>query len=173
MSYLMFLLSLSFLLGVVGVAANPSPFFGAVGLVFSAVVGCGLLVSFGWSFISLVLFLIYLGGMLVVFAYSVALSAEAYPETWGEFSVVVYLVGYGCLIIVLGLLGGVSYEGGMSFVGVDVGGLWDVRGDFSGIMLLYSYGGPVLLLCGWGLLLALIVVLELTRGMFYGALRVV
>lgn len=30
---------------------------------------------------SLVLFLIYLGGMLVVFAYSVALAADPYPET--------------------------------------------------------------------------------------------
>uniref|UniRef100_A0A0E9U0Y5 NADH-ubiquinone oxidoreductase chain 6 n=1 Tax=Anguilla anguilla TaxID=7936 RepID=A0A0E9U0Y5_ANGAN len=32
-------------------------------------------------FISLVLVLIYLGGILVVFAYSAALAAEPYPES--------------------------------------------------------------------------------------------
>lgn len=47
-------------------------------------VGCGILVSYGGSFLSLILFLIYLGGMLVVFAYSAALAAEPFPEAWGD-----------------------------------------------------------------------------------------
>lgn len=38
----------------------------------------------GVSFISLVLVMVYLGGMLVVFVYSVALAADPYPESWGS-----------------------------------------------------------------------------------------
>ena len=29
-------------------------------------------------------FLIYLGGMLVVFGYTTAIATEEYPETWGS-----------------------------------------------------------------------------------------
>lgn len=74
----------TFLFGLVGgliaVASNPSPYFAALGLVVVAGLGCGALGGYGGPFLSLVLFLIYLGGMLVVFAYSAALAAEPYPE---------------------------------------------------------------------------------------------
>lgn len=33
------------------------------------------------SFLGLIVFLIYLGGMMVVFGYTTAMSAEEYPET--------------------------------------------------------------------------------------------
>nr|YP_010884453.1 NADH dehydrogenase subunit 6 [Goniurosaurus varius]WIW75865.1 NADH dehydrogenase subunit 6 [Goniurosaurus varius] len=168
MSYLMFLLLLSFILGVVGVAANPSPYFGAVGLVLVAGFGCGVLVGVGCSFMSLVLFLIYLGGMLVVFAYSIALSAEAYPEVWWDWSVVVYVLGYSVLIFMFGFVF-VDIEI-VESMSIDGDGLYGVRADFSGVVLLYLDGGPLLLLCGGGLLLALFVVLELTRGVKRGAL---
>lgn len=77
----MYLLLFSFVMGLVAVASNPSPYFAALGLVVVAGVGCGVLVGHGGPFLSLVLFLIYLGGMLVVFAYSAALAAEPYPES--------------------------------------------------------------------------------------------
>lgn len=72
------------MLGVLGVASNPSPYYGVVGLVLASVAGCGWLVSLGVSFISLALFMIYLGGILVVFVYSVSLAADPYPEAWGD-----------------------------------------------------------------------------------------
>lgn len=80
MTYIMFALLLGVVLGLVGVASNPSPYYAALGLVMVAGAGCGVLVVCGGGFLSLVLFLIYLGGMLVVFAYSAALAAEPYPE---------------------------------------------------------------------------------------------
>lgn len=83
MSYLVSVLFMCLVLALIWVAANPSPYFGAAGLVGSAVIGCGVLVGVGYSFISLVLFLIYLGGMLVVFAYTVSLAAEPFPEVVG------------------------------------------------------------------------------------------
>ena len=80
MAILMIVFLFGFVLGLAAVASNPSPYFAALGLVVVSGVGCGILISHGGSFLSLVLFLIYLGGMLVVFAYSAALAAEAYPE---------------------------------------------------------------------------------------------
>ena len=81
MVYTMSLFLFCLVLGLVAVASNPSPYFGALGLVVVAGMGCGILIGHGGPFLSLVLFLIYLGGMLVVFAYSAALAAEPYPET--------------------------------------------------------------------------------------------
>ena len=84
MTYLMSFLLVGLVVGLIAVASNPSPFFAALGLVVVAGLGCGLLVGYGGPFLSLVLFLIYLGGMLVVFAYSAALAAEPFPESWGS-----------------------------------------------------------------------------------------
>lgn len=91
-------------LGLAAVAANPSPYFAALGLVVVAGIGCGVLVGNGGPFLSLILFLIYLGGMLVVFAYSAALAAEPYPEGWFSGPVALYIglyvVGVGLASIV-------------------------------------------------------------------------
>nr|AZZ71875.1 NADH dehydrogenase subunit 6 [Holbrookia lacerata] len=172
MSYFLFLMFFCLVGGLAAVASNPSPYFGAAGLVVSAAVGCVVLVEFGGSFVSLILFLIYLGGMLVVFAYSVALASEPFPETWGSWSVGVHLVGYLVLVIILwGVVGVVVGEYGM--VGGDAVGVSVLRSDFGGVSLLYSSGGAGLLMCGWGLLLTLFVVLELTRGLSRGGLRAV
>nr|WEV87632.1 NADH dehydrogenase subunit 6 [Correlophus ciliatus] len=174
MMYLFCLLVFCMVSGFVGVAANPSPFYGAVGLVVAAAGGCGLLVMVGSSFVSLVLFLIYLGGMLVVFAYSVALAAEPFPESWLDYTVWFYLVW--CILFVfvgVACLGDFAFSGGWGLVGVDGDGVFCTRLDMSGIVMLYSLGGGFLVLSGFCLVLALFVVLELTRGLSRGGLRVV
>nr|YP_009058862.1 NADH dehydrogenase subunit 6 [Chirostoma humboldtianum]AIM58793.1 NADH dehydrogenase subunit 6 [Chirostoma humboldtianum] len=173
MAYVMYLLLLGLILGLAAVASNPSPYFAALGLVVVAGMGCGVLVGHGGSFLSLILFLIYLGGMLVVFAYSAALAAEPYPEGWGSWSVlgvmVVYLLA---VLITAGVFWGGWYEG--SWVSSDEFSELSVfRGDVGGVALIYSSGGGVLILGVWVLLLALFVVLELTRGLSRGALRAV
>ncbi|CAL8238620.1 unnamed protein product [Lota lota] len=104
MAYIILTLLIGIVLGVISVASNPSPYFAALGLVLVAGVGCGVLMGHGGSFLSLVLFLIYLGGMLVVFAYCAALAAEPYPEAWGEWSVLGSVLGYLLLVF-----GGVSW----------------------------------------------------------------
>nr|BAW88611.1 NADH dehydrogenase subunit 6 [Aphyocypris kikuchii] len=173
MTYFMFLLLVALVVGLIAVASNPTPYFAALGLVVAAGVGCGILVGCGGSFLSLVLFLIYLGGMLVVFAYSAALAAEPFPEAWGSRSVagyvLVYLLG---VILAGGFFWGAWHEG--SWVVVD--GLKEfsvLRGDISGVAVMYSFGGAMLVICAWVLLLTLLVVLELTRGLSRGTLRAV
>lgn len=48
-----------------------------------------------------------------------------------------------------------------------------LRADISGVAVMYSFGGGMLIICAWVLLLTLLVVLELTRGLSRGTLRVV
>nr|YP_009536034.1 NADH dehydrogenase subunit 6 [Lanius tigrinus]BBG62382.1 NADH dehydrogenase subunit 6 [Lanius tigrinus] len=171
MSFVLFM-SLCFVLGGLAVASNPSPYYGVVGLVVASIAGCGWLVSLGVSFMSLVLVMVYLGGMLVVFVYSVALAADPYPESWASSRVMSYGLGMGLVVAVGVVVGG--------FYGVDVGvetvnnvGLSWVRLDFSGVAMFYSLGAGLFLIAGWGLLLTLFVVLELVRGLSRGAIRAV
>nr|YP_009158099.1 NADH dehydrogenase subunit 6 [Botia lohachata]AKM97882.1 NADH dehydrogenase subunit 6 [Botia lohachata] len=173
MTYFISLLLMALVVGLIAVASNPAPYFAALGLVVAAGVGCGVLVGHGGSFLSLVLFLIYLGGMLVVFAYSAALAAEPFPEAWGDRSVIGYVLMY---VLGVGLMVGLFWDGWYE-------GSWSVvdnlkefsvlRGDTSGVAMMYSSGGGMLVICAWVLLLTLFVVLELTRGLSRGALRAV
>nr|UDN38777.1 NADH dehydrogenase subunit 6 [Danio roseus] len=170
--YLSFLLVV-LVVGMIAIASNPAPYFAALGLVVVAGVGCGILAGCGGSFLSLILFLIYLGGMLVVFAYSAALAAEPFPEAWGDrlvfWRVLVYIL---VLSVVAGVFFGSWYEG--SLVAVD--GLKEfsvLRSDVGGVAMMYSLGGEMLIICAWVLLLTLFVVLEVTRGLNYGVLRAI
>nr|AWL21545.1 NADH dehydrogenase subunit 6 [Pelates quadrilineatus] len=169
----MYLSTFSWIIALIAVASNPSPYFAALGLVVVAGSGCGVLIAHGGPFLSLVLFLIYLGGMLVVFAYSAALAAEPHPETWGSGPVMVYAVVYILSVVgVAGLIGGGWYE--TSWVPADeLSELSVFRGDTGGVAFMYSLGGGMLIIGAWVLLLTLFVVLELTRGLSRGTLRAV
>nr|YP_009111947.1 NADH dehydrogenase subunit 6 [Ardeola bacchus]AHN95832.1 NADH dehydrogenase subunit 6 [Ardeola bacchus] len=173
MTYFMIFLGLCFVLGGLAVASNPSPYYGVVGLVVGSVVGCGWLLSLGASFISLVLFLVYLGGMLVVFVYSVSLAADPFPETWGDWRVVGYGVGLVLVFVIVMVMGGFMECWKVSVVTVDAGGVFSIRLDFGGVAMFYSCGVGMFLVGGWGLLLTLFVVLELVRGLSRGAIRAV
>nr|YP_009144453.1 NADH dehydrogenase subunit 6 [Gnathopogon imberbis]AKJ52239.1 NADH dehydrogenase subunit 6 [Gnathopogon imberbis]QTK16244.1 NADH dehydrogenase subunit 6 [Gnathopogon herzensteini] len=173
MTYFIFMLLVALIVGLIAVASNPTPYFAALGLVVAAGVGCGILVGCGGSFLSLVLFLIYLGGMLVVFAYSAALAAEPFPEAWGSRSVAGYVLTYLLgVVLMAGMFWGGWYEG--SWVIIDeLKEFSALRGDVSGVAVMYSFGGAMLVICAWVLLLTLLVVLELTRGLSRGTLRAV
>ncbi|YP_009178136.1 NADH dehydrogenase subunit 6 (mitochondrion) [Eucyclogobius newberryi] len=173
MLYVMYTFMTGLVVGSVVVASNPSPYFGALGLVVVSGMGCGILVGHGAPFLSLVLFLIYLGGMLVVFAYSAALAAEPYPETLGSRVVLVNAGGY--LVAILGAAGLVwgGWFGGLWFTSDEAAEFCLTRADMGGVALMYSSGGGMLVLGGGVLLLALFVVLEVCRGMSRGTLRAV
>nr|QCF40285.1 NADH dehydrogenase subunit 6 [Fejervarya kawamurai] len=156
---------LCLLLGLLGVASNPSPYYGAFGLVVGAGAGCWLLGGEGVSFLALVLLLVYLGGMMVVFAYSAALVAEAYPRAWGSWGVAVYLVFYVSLLAVVWFLGG-EWS-----IGFSKGWGCNDTVESSGVAAMYGSGGFMLAAAGWSLFLTLFVVLEVTRGQKSGALR--
>nr|UGN11527.1 NADH dehydrogenase subunit 6 [Trogloglanis pattersoni] len=170
MVYFIDLLLLGLVVSLVGVASNPAPYFAALGLVVAGGVGCGVLVWHGGSLIGLMLFLIYLGGMLVVFVYSAALAAEPFPEAWGGGAMIrVLMYSLGVWVVVWWFWD----ECGVYLIVDEFKEFFMVRGDVGGISLVYSGGGWMLVVCAWALLLCLFVVLELTRGLGRGALRAV
>nr|BAX73632.1 NADH dehydrogenase subunit 6 [Amblygaster sirm] len=161
----------AYLGGALAVSSNPSPFIGAIGLMLSAAFCCLVLALIGAPFLALVLFLIYLGGMLVVFAYSSAFSTDRYPDTLGTASVFEYL-----MFFLVGTVVGLVYLGPPAYKFM-VGLVYSAkeflvaRPDMSGVAVFYGMGGILMLLCGWVLFLTLFVVLELVRGRSRGGLR--
>lgn len=80
MIYVVFLLSVMFVMGFVGFFFKLLLIYGGFGLIVSGGVGCGIVLSFGGLFLGLMMFLIYLGGMLVVFGYIIVMVIEEYFE---------------------------------------------------------------------------------------------
>ncbi|NXA36564.1 NU6M oxidoreductase, partial [Eudromia elegans] len=78
MTYFVLFGGVCFVLGALAVASNLSPYYDVLGLVVGSIVWCSWLISLRALFISLVLFLVYLGRILVVFVYSVSSAADPY-----------------------------------------------------------------------------------------------
>nr|YP_009228376.1 NADH dehydrogenase subunit 6 [Pelophylax cf. terentievi GM87-239]AKQ19805.1 NADH dehydrogenase subunit 6 [Pelophylax cf. terentievi GM87-239] len=159
------IMEICLLVGLMAVASNPSPYYAALGLVGGSGVGCLVLIKGGVSFLSLVLFLVYLGGMMVVFAYCAALVADPYPEAWGSRVVMIYLIVYNFLLLVFW---GAQKEHGDTKLLYSGAGLETVHGEWWGIGNLLCDGGWVLFFGGWALVLTLFVALEVVRGYKWG-----
>nr|YP_010947200.1 NADH dehydrogenase subunit 6 [Elephantulus brachyrhynchus]WGO62140.1 NADH dehydrogenase subunit 6 [Elephantulus brachyrhynchus] len=170
MMYSVYLLSVVFVLGVVGVSSKPSPIFGGLGLIVSGGLGCGIIVSSGGSFLGLMVFLVYLGGMLVVFGYTTAMATEEYPEGWGASNVVLGGVLMGVFVEFMMMLWVLMGSGDVSLSEISGslvecgfgGGL--VRGDYVGSSFLYGYGGWLLMISVWVLFISIFIVIEIVRG---------
>nr|ATX69010.1 NADH dehydrogenase subunit 6 [Manis crassicaudata] len=173
MTYVVFILSVIFVVSFLGFSSKPSPIYGGFSLVVAGGTGCGIVVNFGGSFLGLMVFLIYLGGMLVVFGYTAAMAIEEYPEVWvsnvvvfGAFTVGVVME----LALVLYMLEGEGLSvvfdlGGQGdWVTYDVGGSGVFSEEAAGVAALYSYGAWFVIVTGWSLLICVVIVMEITRG---------
>nr|YP_086865.1 NADH dehydrogenase subunit 6 [Diplometopon zarudnyi]AAT08514.1 NADH dehydrogenase subunit 6 [Diplometopon zarudnyi] len=177
MMYLVYLLGVAFLVSVCGVASNPLPQYSAGMLVLAAAFSCATLSWIGGSFVSLILLLIYLGGMLVVFAYSVTLTSGSHVGAYGNWPVGVRLFVFLCMVLYM-LDMWLSDRGVVQVDSVGLGefsgpvlGLADVQVDLFGVPLLYCSGSVGLLLCISCLFICLFAVLGLTRGGRRGGMR--
>nr|AIG22978.1 NADH dehydrogenase subunit 6 [Caluromys lanatus] len=159
-----FLFSLLLIFGFVAFASKPSPVYGGFSLVVSGGLGCAIVVSMGDIFLGLVVFLVYLGGMLVVFGYTAAMATEEFPETWVGNIVAVAMLFFALLVELLWfvVLGEVEVSTMVELFD-NVGGFCNDQ-DFSGVSLLYGHGGWALALLGWILFITIYVVLEVVRG---------
>lgn len=147
--YIVFILSVIFVMGFVGFSSKPSPIYGGLGLIVSGGVGCGIVLNFGGSFLGLMVFLIYLGGMMVVFGYTTAMATEQYPEIWLSNKAVLGAFVTGLLMeffMVYYVLKDKEVEVVFEFNGLGDWVIYDTgdSGFFSeeaiGIAALYSYG---------------------------------
>nr|AOT99166.1 NADH dehydrogenase subunit 6 [Bison bison bison] len=173
MLYIVFILSVIFVIGFVGFSSKPSPIYGGLGLIVSGGVGCGIVLNFGGSFLGLMVFLIYLGGMMVVFGYTTAMATEQYPEIWlsnkavlgafitgllMEFSMVYYVLKDKEVEIVF------EFNGLGDWVIYDTGDFGFFSEEAMGIAALYSYGTWLVIVTGWSLFIGVVVIMEITRG---------
>nr|YP_009228280.1 NADH dehydrogenase subunit 6 [Pipistrellus coromandra]AKL78841.1 NADH dehydrogenase subunit 6 [Pipistrellus coromandra] len=173
MIYVVPVLSIMFMIGFAGFSSKPSPIYGGVGLIVSGAVGCGIIVSSGGSFLGLMVFLIYLGGMLVVFGYTTAMAMEQYPEAWVSNLVVMgsFIVGLIVeFLLIAYMLVGEKLELIYEFNEMGDWAVYDTgeSGIFSseivGVGALYSYGNWLVFVTGWSLLIGVVIILEITRG---------
>nr|YP_010173792.1 NADH dehydrogenase subunit 6 [Gerlachea australis]QSJ54435.1 NADH dehydrogenase subunit 6 [Gerlachea australis] len=171
MLYCGYLLMLGVVGGMVVVAANPSPFYAALGVVMVAAAGCGFIMCMGGTFLCLVLFLIYLGGMLVVFAYSAALCAETHPTGLAEGSVFKSMVGYFAVVAGVAFFQGSLEAPRFWWLVGEESEMSMVQGETDGVSEAYGSGGFCLIICAWVLLVALYVALEVSRGNSRGPVR--
>ncbi|NP_062478.1 NADH dehydrogenase subunit 6 (mitochondrion) [Physeter macrocephalus] len=173
MMYFVFVLSIMFVVSFVGVSSKPSPIYGGFGLIVGGGVGCGIVLSFGGSFLGLMVFLIYLGGMLVVFGYTTAMATEQYPEVWVSNKVVLggFLLGLVVEFLMMAYVlegGEVEVVSGFNGLGdwvvCDVGDSGFSGGEAEGVAALYSYGAWLMVVMGWSLFIGVVVIMEITRG---------
>nr|UEK25589.1 NADH dehydrogenase subunit 6 [Spilogale pygmaea] len=173
MTYIVFILSVVFVMGFVGFSSKPSPIYGGLALIVSGGIGCAIVLCFGGSFLGLMVFLIYLGGMLVVFGYTTAMATEQYPEVWVSSKIVLWVLVLGFVLESLAvcyILKDDEIEIVFKFNGMGDWVIYDTgdSGFFSeeamGIAALYSYGTWLVIVTGWSLFTCVLVIMEITRG---------
>nr|AST23909.1 NADH dehydrogenase subunit 6 [Proechimys longicaudatus] len=172
---IVYIFSIVFVIGFISFSVKPSPIYGGLALVVSGGVGCGIVLSCGGSFLGLVVFLVYLGGMMVVFAYTTAMAMEQYPETWGSNVIIWFSLFLGALSESVMLYWWVKYEHVEILIDCYAMGEWviyDVEGgnvgffseDPAGVAAIYSYNYWLMFVAGWSLFTCIFVVLEITRA---------
>ena len=87
------LISIILILGRTVLVFRGSPYFGLFGVLVQSLGFSFLLFLLGLPFFSLLIVLVYVGGMMVVFLFSTILSAERYPgSSWREFFIFSFFV---------------------------------------------------------------------------------
>nr|UFR83121.1 NADH dehydrogenase subunit 6 [Neohylomys hainanensis] len=173
-AFITLVLSGLFVVGFAIFSSKPSPIYGGVGLVISGGVGCGIVLNYGGSFLGMLVFLIYLGGMLVVFGYTTAMAMDEFPEMWLSNKVVLVGLFVGLvseLLLVLVMENGVekmelvvSFNGEGDWVIYDTGDTGFFSEEVGGVAALYSYGYWLMIVSGWSLVFCVVVIMEITRG---------
>nr|YP_010610952.1 NADH dehydrogenase subunit 6 [Boiga kraepelini]WAP91786.1 NADH dehydrogenase subunit 6 [Boiga kraepelini] len=165
MNYLFGLVLVFLAFSVVVLSMVSVPYQGVVVLMGISFLCCVFMVFLGRTFAALVMYIVYLGGLVVVFGYCVSVEKD---------SVSVKVGGVKCFVVFVFLLLVVMW---WLFVG-GVGGLlvytnWEdlVCLEMNGSSVFYFGGGVGLVVCSWGLLVVLFSILVILSWSRVGGLR--
>lgn len=158
--YVLCLVLVLVVFGVVVLSFAVVPYHGVISLMGVSFLCCMVMIIVGRTYAALVMYIVYLGGLIVVFGYCVSVEKEVVVSVSGVWYVlVVVLVGLVVYLLVL-VSGGVRdllvYDGWEDLVCLEV----------NGYSVFYFLGGAGLVVCAWSLIVALfsvLVVLGWTR----------
>nr|YP_009227861.1 NADH dehydrogenase subunit 6 [Protobothrops himalayanus]AIE11321.1 NADH dehydrogenase subunit 6 [Protobothrops himalayanus] len=164
---LYFILALVFF-GVVVLSFTVAPYQGVISLMGISFFCCIAMVLMGRTYAALVMYIVYLGGMVVVFGYCVSVEkgGGVVVGTSG-FWYVILILGVGAAVCVLMLVLGGGGQGLLVYLG------WEdwVCLEVNGYGVFYCDGGVGLVVCAWGLVVALFSVLVILGWTRLGGYR--
>nr|YP_009114000.1 NADH dehydrogenase subunit 6 [Protobothrops maolanensis]AGS43684.1 NADH dehydrogenase subunit 6 [Protobothrops maolanensis] len=163
---LYFILTLVFF-GVVVLSFAVVSYQGVVSLVGISFFCCVAMVVMGRTYAALVMYIVYLGGLVVVFGYCVSVEKGEAVVGVSESWYFVVFFGVGAAVCVLMLVLGGSGQGLLVYSG------WEdwVCLEVNGYGVFYCGGGVGLVVCAWGLVVALFSVLVILGWTRLGGLR--
>lgn len=154
--------------GAVVLSTTPVSYYGVVALMGLVFLCCVVMVSMGRTFAALVTFIVYLGGLVVVFSYCISVEKDV-EDVLKVFSSKVFVflfvcvgaIACLCVVFIFGLGEWLVVLGQDCFVCVEV----------NGFGVLYSCGGAGLMVCSWGLFVTLFSILIVLSWHRRGGLR--
>nr|WFD61127.1 NADH dehydrogenase subunit 6 [Ptilometra sp. DH-R] len=159
-----YILTIIILFGSSLVFYSISPYFSALGLVTVSISGCLLLSHLGISFLALILLLVYMGGMLIVFIYSSALTNDRFPTISNSNEITI--LSFFLIIWTTILFNNNNWNN--TNINNNISNSIDIEGAsylFSPFII------PFFLLAGYILLITLIAVLNISQGNENASLR--
>nr|QNH68826.1 NADH dehydrogenase subunit 6 [Bothrops diporus] len=161
--YLLYFILVLVFFGAVVLGFTTVPYRGVISLMIISFFCCAAVAVMGRTYAALVMYIVYLGGLVVVFGYCVSVEkgGEVGAGAGGLWYFLV-LVGVGVLVGVMGLISGGGGQGLLVYFG------WEdlVCLETNGYGVFYYGGGVGLMVCAWGLIVVLfsvLVVLGWTR----------
>nr|YP_004733105.1 NADH dehydrogenase subunit 6 [Nerodia sipedon]AEH59661.1 NADH dehydrogenase subunit 6 [Nerodia sipedon] len=167
MNYLLSLVLVFLVFGVVVLGITFVPYQGVISLMGVSFFCCVLMVMLGRTFAALVMYIVYLGGLIVVFGYCVSVEKDETDvyKVGGYSYFFVFVLVVVIVLLLWSIIGGVGdllvYFGLEDMVCVEVNG--------GGVF--YFEGGVGLIICSWGLLVVLFSILVILSWSRLGGLR--
>nr|YP_002290842.1 NADH dehydrogenase subunit 6 [Ophiophagus hannah]ACF94347.1 NADH dehydrogenase subunit 6 [Ophiophagus hannah] len=162
MSYLLCFVLVFMVFSVTALGMTLAPYRGVIALMGVSFFCCVLMVLLGRTFAALVMYIVYLGGLVVVFGYCVSVEKDkeyVFKSGWLKYAVLFMMVSL--VYLYWGFGGLLVYPDWEDLVCLEV----------NGGSVFYYKGGVGLMICSWGLLVVLFSVLIILGWSRLGGLR--
>nr|YP_009171116.1 NADH dehydrogenase subunit 6 [Ptyas dhumnades]AGT79951.1 NADH dehydrogenase subunit 6 [Ptyas dhumnades]ALN11720.1 NADH dehydrogenase subunit 6 [Ptyas dhumnades] len=166
MTYFLSFILVFMVLSVVVLGVVSMPYQGVIALMGVSFFCCIFMLVLGRTFVALVMYIVYLGGLVVVFGYCVSVEKGGVVVS-KVFSVKYFIAIVFVLLVILwwflvdNTVGLLAYTNWEDLVCLEV----------NGGSVLYLQGGAGLIVCSWGLLVVLFSILVILSWSRLGGLR--